>query len=393
MALEHIGLNSHGNTTPIAFSSPFESSWQAHPHLVVLGIHGTSSALGRVRRNAQRRTWMLSDSVATARNNFTGRMLSLYLHSLDTPYTGTQYVTDDMFGEIREHRDTVMLPLMTLPATNRSLIVPMETRGIETLLLSTRKTVLMLRYFHLAFPLTSFIAKSTDETVINVPELLRTLAQLPRTSTVYGSVRPDQPAVFGTLYALTRDVAWEMATSNPVLALASTPHQLAFRDLYTRYGFDEESLMTGKILEALYTNRTRKSLVGATAPDAHTWGAAYAAHLANPSSATSHGRVDLQGSPGGVAYEFPAAASLRPEFILFVADDCRIVDLCTKDPTTGVGRVAQSGAASYALQQGVLAAMARHNERQDLARPARLTVLPFTSYAYRVQFCGSKGRA
>lgn len=389
--IDSMQLTAQGNSTPLTFSSPYVAKWRAHPRLVVVGIQATDHAQRRVMRNAQRNSWMTYPDVARKANDFTGLLLVLFMQSVNTKQQ--PYVSCAMYEEMRNWEDTVTFAMETAQKSRSRPHGVDGSYGEAFEIFNTRKTILTFRYVYQTFPDTPFIAKSDDDTFIHVPELMQSLRSLPRVSTLYGKLMRLNTANFGLFYAMTRDVAWEIATHPGIISLTVQPYRSELWGLYKKFTYMHEDHMVGTTLRDLYEQQGRRApTVPSTAaglPVATGWGHHYLEYIRNNRSSPSEGSTATLPGNGAreVRYAFPATVSLEPGYLVFVADNCRMLH-SKPQGRDGYGRVAQHRMLTAEDMSTAMHMMRVYGtSTAGMMRPTAFNVVAFKSFAYRVSFC------
>lgn len=385
---DYIKLTSTGNETPLAFPSPYQGQWQAHPHLLVIAIQGSDDAPRRVMRDAQRRTWLRYPNVARKTNDFKGHLLVLYVQSVNKPQP--PYVSDAMYEEMRLWGDTLTFPLTVPPRDGPVSPFFFSIYGEAFEVCSTRKTLLTFRYVYRTFPDTPFIAKSDDDTFINVPELMRSIRSLPRVSTLYGKTTGQIPFNYGMLHMVTRDVGWEVATDETVIRMSSGPYTKDLNELYSHYQFEAEDHMTGRSLFKMYGSRPRPRPVvphlAPGLPGPEGWGAAYMAYMERPTELLSKGTAALADGAYSVSFDFGPPAEFQPERIVFVCDNCRFRHTAAKSGSS-YGRVVQHRAYTVADHVRAAKIMRGYDAVGAMLRPRHIHLITEFGYEYLVRYC------
>lgn len=387
--LDCTNLTATGNTTPLAFPSPYEGMWRSHGHLLVLGIQASDSATRREMRDAQRMTWLTYPGVARASNNFTGVFLVLYMAGVATSHA--PYVSEAMYYEMRSWEDVAMLNVVIPPVTRHRKPGEEGGYGDAFQATSTRKTVLTLRYLYAAFADTPFLAKGDDDIFVNVPGLLLSMSVLPRVSLSYGKLLSDPPFNYGMLYILSRDVAWEFVTDTNIMVLSAGPYRPEVIDIYLSIRFFNEDVTVGIVLKSVLLRRQNRSVPAFPAPhpeipEVDGWGAAFMRYMLAPSVADRRGRAATRGGELSVDYFFPQVDGYNPGRVLYVADNCRIQhSLHPVNEWSGV------------LVQHKVLTLAEHLDSMNFflrvyrgdfgLRPVAAQVTELEGFAYRVQYC------
>ncbi|ORC86755.1 UDP-Gal or UDP-GlcNAc-dependent glycosyltransferase [Trypanosoma theileri] len=231
-------------------------TWRERDYLIVFGILSIDIEARRRHRYLQRTTCWQFPGVARRANNFTGAMLVLYVLARH-PSHGYNF-SAVLLEEADEWHDVITFHKNEGRSTTEKTVTGVGYWGTEAEIGMSRKVYFWFELALRVFPNVNYISKGDDDMFLRVPQFLADLRTLPRRRVYWGvpigwKARKGSKNVGfrfagGMCYTLSKDVAQQFVSYNPIQRLVNLPYSNEREPEFFSFSMHREDVFVGHIL-------------------------------------------------------------------------------------------------------------------------------------------------